>query len=272
MKKFLSGAYAVLMSPFVSGRFDSGVYAEQIKKLCGNELAGYVVNGSTAEFIALSQKEKKSAVEIVFKNKETDKQVIVSACSGNVFDTLEMCKFAGKIGAGAALVCPPYYFKHTVLEREKFFLRVADASSVPIVLYNIPFFTQEIELNLVFRLLDHENIIGIKDSSANMKRIMHLIQITKNRPGSVLIGTDDILYPSLLAGADGSMTAFATIFPRQICEIYKNIKEGKLDDALKIQNDLLPYARQADALSFPKGYKRLYEQVSGLKFGDREAL
>lgn len=269
MSKIITGPFAVLMTPFLGEKVDEKSFIKQIERVNGTGVSGFVVNGSTAEFIQLSIEEQKKMTELVAKYKDADKKIIVSACTGNAVDTVNIAKHAKKVGADAILVCPPYYFKFTPKEREEYFLTVADNSPVPVILYNIPFFSQELELDIIYRLFNHKNIIGIKDSSANMKRIMHLLSVAPEDV-SIMTGTDDILITALFAGCAGSMTAFAAIFPEKTAEIYDNFYKGEIDKAWKIQREFMPTLRVADSKTFPFGYKELMEKVSGIPMGNKE--
>ena len=266
----IKGPYAVLMTPFDGETVDGEAFVKQIKRLNATDLSGYVVNGSTSEFIQLSPDEQKRMVELTALNKARNKKLVVSACTGNVTDTYRICCHAADMLADAVLVCPPYYFEYTVGERERYFKKIADISPLPVILYNIPFFTQEIEMDVIYRLFEHKNIIGIKDSSANMKRIEHMIEETRGKDVSVLTGTDDILFPALVGGVSGSMTAFATIFPEKICSLYQAVETGEYAAAKEIQFSMMADLRKADKATFPQGYKRLMENVSGIRFGDKE--
>lgn len=269
MKK-IKGPYSVLMTPFRDGKVDLQAYRKQIGRLNGTGISGYVVNGSTGEFVQMTLAEQTELIFAVAEEKAKDKKTVVSACTGNLADTCELCRRAEEAGADAVLVCPPYYFTYTKEDRLRYFERLADLSPVPVLLYNIPFFTQEIETDIVFRLFRHENVIGIKDSSANMKRLEHMAEMAKNTEISVLTGTDDILFPALVGGCDGSMTAFATVFPEKICTLYWAVESGNYALAKEIQFSLLPLLRKAESETFPRGYKRLMEEVSGIPFRDKE--
>ena len=271
MKNKLTGTFAVLMTPFIKAKVDFETFEKQVKGLSGTGIKGYVVNGSTAEFVQMSMDEKKKLVEIVTKNRDQDKVVIVSACEPNVADAYEVCVHAKSVGADAALVCAPHYFKYTPEEIKKYYIDLANISPIPVILYNIPFFTQELPLNVVFELMEHKNIVGIKDSSGNMKRIMHTIHKAKGLDFAVMTGTDDMLLPAFFGGCVGSMTALATIYPEKISSIHKLVAEGKYDKAREIQDSIMEDLRIADSETFPKGYKRLMEKVSGLTFGNKEA-
>lgn len=270
MNKRITGPYAVLLTPFFYKSVNKQIFIEQIKMLNNSGISGYVSNGSTGEFIQLSLEEQMELTEIAAKEKSKDKKLVAGACTANYVDTLKLCNHAAKSGADAALICPPFYFKYSEEEREEYFVKVADASPIPVVLYNIPFFTQELELRVVYCLLKHKNIIGIKDSSANMKRLMHMSQMFEKTEKSILTGTDDILVPALVGGCVGSFTAFAAIYPNEICALYKAIEEGDLKKANAIQYSLMPALRQADSETFPSGYKKLMTEVSGMQFNNKE--
>ena len=228
-----------------------------------------MVNGSTAEFPTLSFEEQKKLVEIVYENKDANKKIIVGACASNIKECYDRCVLAKQVGAEGVLVCPPFYFKYTKQEREDFYTKLADISPVPVVLYNVPFFTQELELDVIYRLSKHPNIWGIKDSSANMKRLIHMVENVGGEDFKILTGTDDILFPALVGGCVGSMTALATIYPDKIFNIYKYVGEGNLEMARKEQHSILPCLREADSETFPLGYKKLMEKASGIPFGNK---
>ncbi|MBR2969148.1 MAG: dihydrodipicolinate synthase family protein [Clostridia bacterium] len=270
MKKFLTGPFTVLLTPFSGDKVDMATYEKQILSLNESDISGYVTNGSTGEFVSLSLEEQMQLTEAVAKLKAKDKKMVVSACTACLADTVKLCCHAGEVGADAVLVCPPYYFKYSAKEREEYFISVADNSPVPVILYNIPFFTQEIELPVIYRLFEHPNIMGIKDSSANMKRLAHMVQVTEGTEKSILTGTDDILLPALVGGCVGSFTAFAAIYPDEVCAIYKAVEAGDYKRAREVQFSLMPMLREADSETFPKGYKKLMSKVSGSNFSDKE--
>lgn len=269
MSKLISGPFAVIMTPFIKDKVDEESFVKQVNRVNGTGVSGFVVNGSTAEFPKLSLKEQMHLTELVMKNKEDGKKVVVSACTACASDTIEICKHAKSAHADAVLVCPPYYFKYSAKEKEEYYLSVADNSPLPVCLYNVPFFTQELELDVIYRLFNHKNVIGIKDSSANMKRIMHMLSIAPDDV-TVMTGTDDILISALFAGCGGSMTALAAIFPEDVAEIYSSMEKGDYDRAREIQASFMPKLRKADSITFPFGYKRLMEEANGIKMGDKE--
>ena len=266
----LRGPFAVLMTPFSGEKVDFDAYEKQVRRINHTDISGFVTNGSTAEYIQLSLEEQMEISALVARIKAPDKGLIVSACTGNLSDTVRLCRHAGEIGASAVLVCTPYYFKYTEKDIEEYFTKVAELSPVPVFLYNIPFFTQEIPLGLCIKLLALNNVVGIKDSSANMKRLEHMVEATRDFGVNIFTGTDDILFPALVGGVVGSMTALATIYPEKITGIYKAVRNGEYEIARAIQYGMMPELREADSKTFPRGYKELMQRVSGIPFRDKE--
>ena len=164
MNKLICGAYAVLLTPFAGGKPDLSAYADQIARLNRTGTKGYTVNGSTGEFVCMSLNEQMSLTDTAAERAAAGKGLVVSACTACAADTLRLARHAHSAGAKAVLVCPPYYFTHTQEQIRDYFLTVAERSPVPVLLYNIPLFTQEIAVDTVLSLIGHENIAGIKDS------------------------------------------------------------------------------------------------------------
>ena len=170
------------------------------------------------------------------------------------------------MGYDACLVCPPYYYPLSQTAVYDFYKTVCeDSRDYAVIGYHVPFFTTGIEIPTFEKLLDIPNFVGMKDSSAMMKRISHLCQITANkRPDfAVYTGTDDCLFPALCAGCFGSMTALAATMPKQIRAIYNAFDAQDIKTAMRINHSILPIIRQADSLTFPVGYK-LLAKANGL--------
>lgn len=195
------------------------------------------------------------------------------ACSSNFDTAVSYMKAAADSGYDAAVICVPYYITMPQEDVYEYFKRLARTNIIDIILYNIPMFTGEISIPTYTKLLEEERIIGIKDSSAHMKRIAHLIDIKKrNRPDfSVLSGTDDCLVPALTAGCVGSMTAFSTILPEINAEIYKKFNSGDIKGAQELNSSYLSLIRLADSIAFPAGYKLIME-MRGFKMGQKQIV
>ena len=125
-------------------------------------------------------------------------------------------------------------------------------------------------MDTVSKLMRIPNIVGIKDSSADMKRISHLCQLHAQREDFLIYtGTDDCLLPALAAGVDGSMTAFAAAVPDWVTDVHQAFAQGNLPQATACQRRMMPLLAVADALPFPLGYKMVAQTYHQLLMTQR---
>lgn len=269
-----TGAFGVLLTPFgADGKVNFEVFEREVEFLSQSDIDGLFPSATTGEFVHLSPEEN---IEILKKTAQVvkgRKQMAAGACSSNFDTAVSYMKTAAESGYDAAVICVPYYITMPQEDVYEYFKRLARTNIIDIILYNIPMFTGEISIPTYTKLLEEERIIGIKDSSAHMKRIAHLIDIKKrNRPDfSVLSGTDDCLVPALTAGCVGSMTAFSTILPEINAEIYKKFNAGDIKGAQELNSSYLSLIRLADSIAFPAGYKLIME-MRGFKMGQKQIV
>ena len=202
------------------------------------------------------------------KHLKGKKKLLAGASSPNVSTTVTYMKAAADLGYDAVMICPPYYFTMGQNDVARYYKHLSDLDICDILLYKIPMFTNPIEIPCFESLLGEKRIIGMKDSSANIKQIAHESDlIRRNRPDFALFGgTDDSLVPSLVAGCVGSVTAFSVIVPEVNAKIYKLFGEGKITEAMELNRKALKLLRLADSAMFPSGYKLVYE-MRGLPIG-----
>ena len=229
------GPYAVLMTPFkFDGTIDWEAYEAEVEFLCQSPITGIFPCATTGEFVHMSPEENMKLIEVCARINKGRKRISAGACATNL-DTVEMyARHAEKCGCDCIVVCVPYYITLPQAEIEEFFVRLSKRlTGINIMLYNIPMFTGEISIPTYERLLQCENIIGIKDSCQNLKRIAHLVDIKDEiRPDfAVFCGTDDMLVPALLAGCTGSMTAMSAIIPEVNAKIYELFEKGEILEA-----------------------------------------
>lgn len=260
MKDF-RGAIGVTVTPFDSDwSIDLGAVRKQAALLAGSRITGVFPCASTGEFPHLSRSEQRAICQATKEGIGSGKTLIAGACSPNLRGSMDYACMAGELGYDACVACPPYYYPLTQEEVFAFYRELAQASPLPVILYHVPFFTSGISMETVEKLMRMPNIMGIKDSSANMKRIAHLCQLHAVREDFlVYTGTDDCLLPALSAGVDGSMTAFAAAAPELVTEVYRSYAEGNLREASANQQRMMPLLQTADALPFPLGYKLVAE-------------
>ena len=250
----------------------------QTERLTRSAADGILPCASTGEFIKMDPDNRIRVLEAVAEANDGQKVLFAGACDSSVSGVLRSVETAKRLNYDACVICPPYYYglsQETVLD---FYREIcAAAEKMPVIGYHVPFFTTGIELPTFVRLLEIDNFVGMKDSSANVKRIAHLCDLSASvRPGFLLFtGTDDCLLPALCAGCAGSMTALGASMPQQIAAIYDAFDQGNLAETIERQRRILPILRIADAVTFPDGYK-LLAKATGLRiteqFPQEEAL
>jgi dihydrodipicolinate synthase/N-acetylneuraminate lyase len=181
---------------------------------------------------------------------------------------IPLCRYAKEAGADAVVMCSPYYYKLDQDMVRRHFEVVADAVDIPIVLYNIPMFTNPIAVDTVTALMRHPNIVGIKDSSGDAVYWMQVLGYAREiRPDfALMIGREESFYASLCAGASGAMVGIAGILPELTSALYDRFMAGDLEGAKKLQYIMLPVLRTLTAGPFPVCLKAGVE-VRGLDCG-----
>ena len=252
---------AVTVTPF---DVQEAVLIDEVKKqteeICNSPADAILPVASTGDYVKLDLTERLEVFTAVAEANRGRKKLIASACDTSAARVLKTIHAVKKLGYDACLVCPPYYYPLSQNAVYDFFKTVCEgAGDFPVIGYHVPFFTTGIEIPTFEKLIEIPNFVGMKDSSALMKRIAHLCEIvSKKRPDfAVYTGTDDCLFPALCAGCFGSMTALAATMPEQIRGINDAFDSRDMDKAMAINRSILPIIRQADSLTFPLGYKLL---------------
>lgn len=265
----LKGAFGVLLTPFTEdGKVDYNAYEKELDFVSKSDITGFFVCGTTGEFISLSPEQNVEMLEFAARFLKGKKKLLAGASDPNPATTIKYMKVAANLGYDATMICPPYYFTMKQEDVVRYYRYLAKQNICDIVLYKIPMFTNTIEVPSFEELLGERRIVGMKDSSANIKQIAHEADLVRrNRPDfSLMGGTDDSLVPSLLAGCVGSVTAFSVIVPEVNARIYELFNAGKISEAMDLNRKVLRLLRLADSTMFPSGYKLVYEQ-RGLPMG-----
>lgn len=252
---------AVTVTPFdAQERVLLGEVKKQTEEICNSSADAILPVASTGDYVKLDLEERLEVFSAVAEVNRGRKKLIASACDTSAARVLRTVSAVREMGYDACLVCPPYYYPLSQDAVYDFYKTVcAGAEGFPVIGYHVPFFTTGIEIPTFRKLLELPNFVGMKDSSALMKRIAHICEIAlAERPDfAVFTGTDDCLFPALCAGCFGSMTALAATMPEQIRGIYDAFDARDTDRAMEINRSILPILRQADSLTFPLGYKLL---------------
>lgn len=215
--------------------------AQNVRRWNDEPLAGYVVGGSNGEFPLLTREERLEVLRVVVGERSAGRIVIGGASMESTGATAEMAIAVAEAGADAVIVVTPWYYKGrmTAAALVAHYVRVADASPVPVLVYNMPAHTGvDIPIAAVAELSAHPNVAGIKESLPDEVKMGRMIR--RCRPGfHVLAGSAGAFLPALAAGAVGGVLALANIAARPLGRLMQSFTRGDLAAARAVQLDLI---------------------------------
>jgi 4-hydroxy-2-oxoglutarate aldolase len=242
----LHGIFAPLTTPFAAdGAIAPERLRDNIARYNRTGLAGYVLNGSTGESVLLRWEEIYRLWEAAKEAAAPGKLMVAGAGAEATAETIEHTNRAASLGYDFALIRTPHYFKPqmTVDTLAEYYLRVGDAARIPVMVYSVPIFTHlTVEAPLIERLAKHPNIIGMKDSSGDVKGVAEIIAAAP-REFRTLVGSASTLFESLQLGAVGAILALANAFPELFVEIYEASRAGDSAKAHSLAQKLIAPAK-----------------------------
>ncbi len=240
--KELKGCLAPIPTPFDErGELFLDGLKRNLEAWAKSSLDGIVVLGSNGEFVMLTQEEKLRLLEFVRENYPRDKLLIAGTACESFKETLFLNKKAHEFGYDAVLVLPPSYYKGSMTDDvlENYYLRLADESPLPVLIYNMPANSGiNLSSKLVVRLSRHPNIFGIKDSSGRIVQISEVIAESKDS-FAVFAGSASFLLPTLVMGGVGGILALANVIPDVCSKIIERYRAGDIEGAREIQLAIL---------------------------------
>ena len=235
------GSLVALITPMrQDGSIDEKALAALVDWQINEGTTAIVPAGTTGESPTLNHAEHKRVVEIVIEVANGRAPVIAGTGSNSTEEAIELTRHAKKAGADAALIVTPYYNKPTQEGLYLHYKTIADTVDLPIIIYNIPpRSVVDMSVETMARLARHKNIIGVKDATANLTRPLH----TRRACGAgfcQLSGEDHTALAFLAAGGDGCISVTANVAPRLCSEMHAAWQEGRVNDAIDIQDRLVP--------------------------------
>ena len=224
-----------------SVRYDA--FERNIDKYLEAGIEGYLVLGSNGESVYLEHSEKLKLIEAARKQVPSSMTLLAGTGLESTRATIELTKEAADRGVDAVLVKNPFYFKSqmTFDVYMAHYTAVADASPVPVIIYNVPVFTGvPLQSRLVIELAKHPNIRGLKDSSGDVKLISEVVWNTEKFP--VLAGAAPTLFPAMTAGARGGIIALACAAPKATLALHRAFVAADYKKAGAIQRIIAPAA------------------------------
>lgn len=239
----LEGVFPPITTPFdMEGNVDYQALVRNLERWHQYDLAGYVVLGSNGEAVYLTEEEKLRVLETARRAIPPNRLMIAGTGCESTRQTITFTRQAAQAGADAALVVTPHYFGGQMTSESlvHHYEAVAEASPVPIILYNVPKFTHvDMDAATIARAAQHPNIVGLKDSSGNITKLADIVRQT-GPTFQVLAGAAGFFFAGLVLGAVGGVLALANIAPQQCVDIYRLFKAGRWNEAADLQRRMIP--------------------------------
>ena len=240
-----------------SGDVDVTAIRHNVTRWMGTDLTGVLALGSNGEATALDEDEGDRVVAAARDAMPSGRTLLVGTGRESTRQTIAACKRAGALGADAVLVRTPFFFKAQMTPEAltTHYRAVADASPVPVVLYNMPHNTGVVLTPPIVRTLAaHPNVIGLKETSIELER---LGQFVAQAPSSftVLCGAAPVIFPALVSGARGGILAAANVVPELFTRLHRSVRDGRLDEGLRLQQALTNFARLVTTVHGVAGLK-----------------
>ncbi|MDS3840659.1 N-acetylneuraminate lyase [Staphylococcus hominis] len=238
MEEQLKGLYAALLVPFDE---NGQVKEEGLKQIAKNaieveQLDGLYVNGSSGENFLISKEQKKKIFKVVKEAVGNDVKLIAQVGSLDLNEAIELGKYATNLGYDALSAVTPFYYPFSFEEIKQYYFDIIEATQNKMIIYAIPDLTGvNISINQFEELFDNEKIVGVKYTAPNF---FLLERIRKAFPDKLILsGFDEMLVQAVISGVDGAIGSTYNVNGRRARQIYDLAREGKVEEAYKIQHD-----------------------------------
>ena len=235
------GVFPALTTKFTSDdKLDLPLFEKNLNAQLAAGVTGIILGGTLGEASVLSTDEKETLVKFAVEKCADKVPVILNIAEGSTKEALQQAGYAKAWGAKGIMMLPPMRYKSDHRETVTYFKTVADATELPIMIYNNPVdYKIEVTLDMFAELIECKNIQAVKESTRDVSNVTRM----KNRFGDrikILCGVDTIAMEELCLGADGWVAGLVCAFPAETVAIYKLVKAGKIEEAAKIYRWFMP--------------------------------
>lgn len=239
--KLPRGVIPPLVTPLSArDRLDEAGLERLLEHVLAGGVAGVFLLGTTGEAPSLSGRLRRELVSRACAQVAGRVPVLVGVTDPSLDESLELARSAAAAGAAAIVAAPPYYYDLTQAELTDYYKQLADESPLPLVLYDMPSCTGiSIAYETVERLLDHPNIIGLKDSSGDMRNFQRLLHLTRDRDFPLYVGPEELTAQAVLWGAAGGVNGGANLRPRLFTDLIAVAAQGDLALLRPLQDSVL---------------------------------
>jgi 4-hydroxy-tetrahydrodipicolinate synthase len=235
------GTFTAVVTPFRNGDVDLASFEKLVETQIAAGITGVVAVGTTGESPTLTHEEKEKVIQRTVKIANGRCKVLAGTGTNSTRDAIEATKFAEKAGVDGALLVAPYYNKPSQEGLFRHFKAIADATSLPVMLYNIPGrCSVDIAADTVIRLAEAcRNIVSIKEASGSVERVGELRRRLPNE-FTIMSGDDSLTLPFMAVGAVGVVSVASNLFPVEICALVRACDSGDYKSAESLQRKLFP--------------------------------
>ena len=239
-KTIFKGMATAIVTPMTKTDIDYEALGRFIDFQIENGINAIVVMGTTGENATIEYEDQKEVIRFTVDRVNHRVPVIAGTGTNNTNHVLSNTRNACEVGVDAVLVVTPYYNKATQNGLYQFFTTIADASSVPVILYNVPSRTGcNLLPKTVARLAEHPNIVAIKEATGNVAQMVEIMHLCGDKI-DVYSGEDALTVPMLSMGAAGTISVISNVVPRMAVDMTDAFFAGDLKKAAQLQCDLLP--------------------------------
>ncbi|MBC7343298.1 MAG: dihydrodipicolinate synthase family protein [Clostridia bacterium] len=252
------GIYVAMVTPFdEAGEVDEKALRNMVEFYVQAGVDGVFSAGSSGEFIHLGPRGCVEANRIVADQVRGRIEVLAGASASRPRDCVAIAQRAKEDGCQAAVICPPPYYRLSQDMIRYHYELIAEQVNFPLVLYNIPMFTNPISPEIIGKLSRLPNIVGLKDSSGSMVDFMAAIDAVQRNDGDLqfLTGREENLFASLIVGGAGCIGGGAAVVPEAMVAIYRAYQMGNHERLRCLQLSIVQLVRIMMSLPFPVGFK-----------------
>lgn len=234
------GSGVAIVTPFKEDGIDYKKLEELIEWHIEEKTDAIIICGTTGESATMTDEERRKAIKFTVDTVNNRIPVVAGTGSNNTKYSVELSKYAEKVGADSLLVVTPYYNKSTEKGLIEHYEAIADNVNIPIIIYNVPGRTGlNILPKTIYELSKHPNIKGVKEASGDIAQVTEIARLCPDN-FYIYSGNDDMIVPLLSVGGVGVISVVANILPKDTHDMVYSYLNGDFEKAKKLQLDMKP--------------------------------
>lgn len=233
------GCGTAIATPFTENGVNFEEFGKLLEEQIKQEVDAIIVCGTTGESATMTDKERKDTIKFAIDKVAKRAKVIAGTGSNNTRAAVELSKYAESVGADGILVVTPYYNKTTQAGLIEHYKTIAEAVTVPIIMYSVPSRTGvNINPETCLELSEIKNIVAIKEASGNLSQVAKIASLCRDNL-DIYSGNDDQIVPILSLGGKGVISVLSNVMPRYTHDMTQKFFDGKIREATQMQLDAI---------------------------------